>query len=125
MLSLGDCNVVDSSHSASLFTLSTSCSILQCLIFGDINSPFLNAVFKTAIRSFVHSKLHLFLMQSAFINDAADKTGCIKDKYKFQCTVYTIAVFNTAFKKGESMSPNINHFTIEIAIDDVNNDTHH
>ena len=56
------------------------------------------------------------------VNNDADKTDCIKNKCIFQCTDDIIAVLNTSFKNGQSISPNINHFTIEFDIDDVNND---
>ena len=62
-------------------------------------------------------------MDACTSNDA-DKTDCIKNKYKFQCTDGIIAVLNTAFKKGESIWPNIKHFTVEFDLDDVNNDAH-
>ena len=63
--------------------------------------------------------------QSAFINDDADKTDCIRNRWKFQCTDDIIAVLDAAFKNGESVSPNIKHFTIEFDVDIVNNDAHY
>ena len=36
--------------------------------------------------------------------------------YMFQCTDDVIAVLNAAYTKGESISPNIKHFTKEISI---------
>ena len=46
--SFDDCNVNDTTHCAASFTIYIN-SIVNLLVFGDIGSPFLNAVFETAI----------------------------------------------------------------------------
>ena len=53
----------DTTCCVSLFT-SISNSFVKCLIFGDIESPFVYAVFKTAIASSVDWNMYLCLMQS-------------------------------------------------------------
>ena len=45
--SLGDCFITQTRWYTSPFTSSNSNSIVQMLTFGDVDSPFLNAGFKT------------------------------------------------------------------------------
>ena len=52
--SFDNSNINDITYCVSLFTISISNSIVKCLVFGDTDSPFLNAVSKTAIISSVH-----------------------------------------------------------------------
>ena len=47
--SLGSCNIINTRYCTALFTSTMSNSIVQGLMFGDIDSAFLNAAFKAAI----------------------------------------------------------------------------